>query len=88
MARPRIAFVAGDPNGIGPELAAKLLARPGNVEAAEVVVFADPRAIAEGERVAGVKARIGPGAAALRPQASEGAITPGQAAEAGGRAAR
>ncbi|MDH4180758.1 MAG: 4-hydroxythreonine-4-phosphate dehydrogenase PdxA, partial [Betaproteobacteria bacterium] len=87
MARPRIAFVAGDPNGIGPELSAKLLARPGNVEAAEVVVYADPRVIAEGERVAGVRACIGPGAAALRPQAWEGAITPGQATESGGRAA-
>lgn len=88
MARPRIAFVAGDPNGIGPELAAKLLARPQNVAAAEVVVFADPRVIEAGERIAQVKARVGNGGASLRGlDAGAGAFTPGQATEAGGRAA-
>jgi 4-hydroxy-L-threonine phosphate dehydrogenase PdxA len=36
--KPRIAFVLGDPNGIGPEIAAKLLSRPAVVGAAEVLV--------------------------------------------------
>lgn len=87
--KPRIAFLPGDPNGIGPELAAKLLSRPANVQAAEVVVFADPAAIAAGERVANVKALVGNGGATLRPLALGGqqAITPGRSTEAGGHAA-
>ncbi|HVE50875.1 MAG TPA: 4-hydroxythreonine-4-phosphate dehydrogenase PdxA [Casimicrobiaceae bacterium] len=91
MSRPRIAYVAGDPNGIGPELSAKLLARRHNVEAAEVIVFSDPAIIASGERVAGVKALVGRAndGATLRTLnlAGESAITPGVATEAGGRAA-
>jgi 4-hydroxythreonine-4-phosphate dehydrogenase len=92
MSRPRIAYVAGDPNGIGPELTAKLLSRPENVRAAEVIVFADPAAIAAGERVAGMKALIGgahdEGAKLQRMDlGGERAITPGEATEAGGRAA-
>jgi 4-hydroxythreonine-4-phosphate dehydrogenase len=91
--RPRIAFLAGDPNGIGPELAAKLLARPANVAAADVVVFSDPAFIAHGERVSGTKALIGNGRgkAGARLHAlelgGETAITPGVATEAAGRAA-
>lgn len=92
MARPRIAFLPGDPNGIGPELAAKLLARPANVQAADVIVFADPAMIAAGERVANVKALVGAagdGRAKLIPLELGGdrAITPGVATAAGGRAA-
>ena len=93
MNRPRIAFVAGDPNGIGPEISAKLLARKENVEKADVVVFSDLAMIEAGERVAGVKALIGPtrqkGRATLNAMAlgGAGAITPGEATEAGGRAA-
>jgi 4-hydroxythreonine-4-phosphate dehydrogenase len=88
MSRPRIAYVAGDPNGIGPELTAKLLSRAENVRAAEVIVFADPAAIAAGERVAGVKTLLGDGAR-LHPMdlGGERAITPGEATESGGRAA-
>jgi 4-hydroxythreonine-4-phosphate dehydrogenase len=91
--KPRIAFVAGDPNGIGPELAAKLLARPANLEVADVVVYTDPAMLAAGERVAGVRALVSPtpvrGRATLHAMAlgGEAAMTPGQATEAGGRAA-
>ncbi len=91
--KPRIAFVAGDPNGIGPELAARLLARPANVEAADVAVYADPGMLAAGERVAGVRALVSttptPGRATLVPMAlgGEAAMAPGEATEAGGRAA-
>ncbi len=93
MSRPRIAFLPGDPNGIGPELAAKLLARPANIEAADIVVFADPAVIAAGEHVAGVRALVGPagapGRARFAPASPDGAaaITPGVATEAGGRVA-
>jgi 4-hydroxythreonine-4-phosphate dehydrogenase len=92
MSRPRIAFLPGDPNGIGPELAAKLLARPGNVRAADIIVFADPATIAAGERVANLKALVGEkgdAQAKLNPLDLGGAeaITPGIATEAGGRAA-
>jgi len=91
--KPRIAFVAGDPNGIGPELAAKLLARPANLESADVVVYADPAMLAAGDRVAGVRALVSPtpmrGRATLCAMAlgGEAAMSPGQATEAGGRAA-
>jgi len=93
MSKPRIAFSPGDPNGIGPEIAAKLLSRPGIFEHADVVVYADPATIAAGERVAGVKALVSPtpvpGRATLHAMALGGteAIAPGQATEAGGRAA-
>ena len=93
MMRPRIDFSPGDPNGIGPEIAARLLARPGVFERADVVVYADPAVIAHGERVAGVRALLSPspspGHATLRalPSGGAGAITPGEATEAGGRAA-
>lgn len=89
MAGPRLAFVAGDPNGIGPELAAKLLSRPANVRAAEVIVFADPAVLAAGERVAQARVVAGAGGVTLRPidAGGEAAMTPGMATEAGGRAA-
>jgi 4-hydroxythreonine-4-phosphate dehydrogenase len=43
MGKPRLAFFVGDPNGVGPELSAKLLARPETRAAADLRVFADPR---------------------------------------------
>ena len=39
--RPRIALTLGDPAGVGPELAARLLADPRNLERAEIYVLAD-----------------------------------------------
>ncbi|WIB63094.1 4-hydroxythreonine-4-phosphate dehydrogenase PdxA [Curtobacterium sp. MCBD17_040] len=39
--RPRVALTLGDPAGIGPELAAKVLSRPGTLDANEVHVLAD-----------------------------------------------
>ncbi|KAJ4349846.1 uncharacterized protein N0V89_008465 [Didymosphaeria variabile] len=39
--RPRIAVTLGDPSGIGPELAAKLLSNPLNRERADIVLLAD-----------------------------------------------
>ncbi len=54
-AKPRIAVLLGDPSGVGPEMAVKLLARQRNLDAARVLLIADPVVLAAGERVAGVK---------------------------------
>jgi 4-hydroxythreonine-4-phosphate dehydrogenase len=54
-AKPRIVVLLGDPSGVGPEMAVKLLARQRNLDAARVLLIADPAVLAEGERVAGVK---------------------------------
>ena len=52
--KPRIGLVAGDPAGIGPELAAKLLADPQTSKRAHVAFIGDRRILAEGEKAAGV----------------------------------
>ena len=54
-AKPRIAVLLGDPSGIGPEMAVKLLARQRNLDAARVLLIADPVVLASGERIAGEK---------------------------------
>ena len=51
--KPRIAMAMGDPAGISPELAAKLLASGSIREAAELVIFGDRRVLEAGARVAG-----------------------------------
>jgi 4-hydroxythreonine-4-phosphate dehydrogenase len=89
----------GDPNGIGPEIGVKLLARAATYSAADVLIYTDPSILAEGERVAGARievARTAPGAVTVAPgrptlvtmdliEAAK--ITPGRATEEGGRAA-
>jgi 4-hydroxythreonine-4-phosphate dehydrogenase len=50
-----LAVLLGDPSGIGPEMAVKLLARPQNLEAAELLLIADPLVLASGERIAGLR---------------------------------
>jgi 4-hydroxythreonine-4-phosphate dehydrogenase len=55
---PRIAFVMGDPAGVGAEIAAKLLADPAIHDKASLLVIGDRRTLAEGERIAGVKTNI------------------------------
>ena len=72
MAKPRLAFFVGDPNGIGPELSAKLLAHPDTQHAAELRVFGDARLLGAGvhETVPGLEAE---------------ALTPGRANAAAGR---
>ena len=56
--RPRIAMIMGDPAGVGPEMAVKLLSRPANLEAADICVIAPPSLVSGGERVAGAKLRF------------------------------
>jgi 4-hydroxythreonine-4-phosphate dehydrogenase len=53
--RPRIALTLGDPAGIGPELAAKLLARPETLQSAEVYVLADATELQVAANIAGVQ---------------------------------
>ena len=97
--RPRLAVLLGDPNGIGPEIGVKLLARAATCAAADVVVYTDPAILAAGERVANARIdalRAAPDALAFergRPTLvamdliDAKAITPGRATLEGGRAA-
>ena len=97
--RPRLALLLGDPNGIGPEIGVKLLARSDLRSEADVVVYTDPTMLESGERIAATKIdviRCTPSSlrfAAGRPSLaaldliSRDAITPGEATRAGGRAA-
>jgi len=52
--RPKIALTLGDPAGVGPELAAKLLADPKNRAAADIYVLADRAEVDAAAAVAGV----------------------------------
>lgn len=52
---PRVALTLGDPAGIGPELVARLLARPETFAQAQVLLVGDPWLWDEGQRVAGVQ---------------------------------
>lgn len=94
-AKPRVALIPGDPNGVGPELTARLLATPEVGEAADVLLIGDRHVIARGVRDAGVSVDLPelasateafPGIALL-PVETIGAseITPGRTSEAGGR---
>jgi 4-hydroxythreonine-4-phosphate dehydrogenase len=96
---PRIAVLMGDPNGVGPELAAKLVALPEVYERARIVVVAppavwnagtavaravlDPLPVAAIDRLAFAPAR--PSLLAL-PVIDAAAITVGRATEAAGAA--
>jgi 4-hydroxythreonine-4-phosphate dehydrogenase len=56
-AKPVVAVTLGDPAGIGPELVARLLARPDLVSLANVVLVGDPWLWEEGQAIAGVQVR-------------------------------
>ncbi len=49
-----VALILGDPAGIGPELVAKLLARPEELGAARIVLVGDPWLWEQGQAIAGV----------------------------------
>jgi 4-hydroxythreonine-4-phosphate dehydrogenase len=57
--RPVIALAIGDPAGVGPELAAKVLADPEVRAAANIIVVGDRRVLERGASVAGVTLDIG-----------------------------
>src|SRR5687767_15139185 len=52
--KPAIAVAMGDPAGISPEIAAKLLGSDAIRNAADIVVFGDRRVLEAGAKVAGV----------------------------------
>lgn len=95
--KPRIGVLLGDPNGVGPELAAKLLAADDVRERARVVVIGDRRVFAQGCAVAGldVPHRVVADDADLafggevefldQPSIAPDDVTPGTATAAGGR---
>jgi 4-hydroxythreonine-4-phosphate dehydrogenase len=56
--KPRVALLLGDPSGIGPEVAAKLLSQPETLEAAHVLVIGDEALLQRGQGAAGTEAPI------------------------------
>ncbi|MGI9537909.1 MAG: 4-hydroxythreonine-4-phosphate dehydrogenase PdxA [Desulfocapsaceae bacterium] len=53
--KPKIALILGDPNGIGPELAAKLIGEKQTSAQANLVIIADKDVLEEGMRIGKVK---------------------------------
>jgi 4-hydroxythreonine-4-phosphate dehydrogenase len=53
--RPRIAFLLGDPSGVGPEMGVRLLADAAARDAADVLLIADAAVLAAGQRIAGAE---------------------------------
>ena len=51
--KPRIAVLPGDPAGVGPEMAAKLLAQLATQDRVELLLVGDPSVVASGEKIAG-----------------------------------
>ncbi|MFE1168346.1 4-hydroxythreonine-4-phosphate dehydrogenase PdxA [Nocardiopsis sp. NPDC058789] len=92
--RPRVAITLGDPAGVGPELIAKLLSRPENTGAADIVLVSDPEELRSAGEDAGVAIEYGDAGSGLpvlydngaaRPAGSEGGFERRAATEAGGR---
>ena len=100
--KPVIAVTFGDASGIGPELVAKLLARPESRAAATIVLVGDAWVWAAGKRAAGLDPEVRriDGLAAARMAAddvpmllaidtvAEAEVIPGQVTAAAGRGAR
>lgn len=99
--KPVVAVTFGDASGIGPELVARLLARPEALAAAQIVVVGDDWVWDEAKRVAGVapavqtvqnwkEARNGDGAPLFLPlkTVSRDDVIPGQVTAAAGAGAR
>ena len=96
---PVVALTLGDPAGIGPELIARLLARPQAAQLANIVLAGDPWLWEAGQRIAGVRVALDPvdSFAAVRGRPATGRaawlamdtvrpgdVSPGQAGAAGG----
>ena len=89
-AKPRIAMLLGDPNGIGPEIGLKVLANPDTAKLADIVLFTDQTIVDAGLTATGLACSVlnAPGIEVRQlgviraPQ-----ITPGEATVHGGRAA-
>ena len=59
MNLPTLGCLLGDRNGIGPEIAVKLLADPGIAAQARIVVVGDPQVLAHGQEVTGLSLAAG-----------------------------
>lgn len=82
----RIGMLLGDPNGIGPELSAKVLADAELRARADIVVIGDRRILDMGAKVAGVDIAFGDGVELLdQDTMPPDTVTPGEATAAGGR---
>ena len=100
MTKPVVAVTFGDASGIGPELAAKLLARPEALAAARIVLVGDAWVWERGQQIAGTstavrtirdwrQARDGDAPMFLEmPTVSQTDIVPAQVRAAAGRGAR
>jgi 4-hydroxythreonine-4-phosphate dehydrogenase len=55
LPRPSLAVLLGDPAGVGPEMAVKLLARKENRDAANLLLITDPVMLADAQRIAGIE---------------------------------
>ncbi len=99
--KPVVAVTFGDASGIGPELVAKLLARPEAVTAAQIVVVGDAWVLQDGQRVAGIttpiqvihdwkQARLGDGTPLFLEveTVAKKAVIPAQVTQAAGAGAR
>lgn len=53
--RPRLVVLLGDPAGIGPEMAVKLLTREQNGNAADLLLITDPVVLADAQQLTGIK---------------------------------
>ena len=52
--KPRIGIIPGDPSGIGPELVAKLLAKPNIADRAHILLIGDKHVFVRGQDQAGI----------------------------------
>ncbi|MGD8202112.1 4-hydroxythreonine-4-phosphate dehydrogenase PdxA [Ornithinimicrobium sp. W1679] len=91
-ARPRIAMTMGDPSGIGPELAVRLLAEPDTLDQADVRLLATKDELSAACEEAGVQVPTAteptPGHVTLEPpQLGDQAVPRGRATVEGGRRA-
>lgn len=99
VSKPRLAVIPGDPNGIGPELLAKLLSEARTREAADILVIGERGVIMQGCDTAGREIRLRPVTEDAIDWQGEGypyletsfitaeEITPARVSEAGGRSA-
>ena len=84
--KTRIGMLLGDPNGIGPELSAKVLADDDMRAAADILVIGDHRVLDMGAKVAGVDIAFGNGIELVdQDTMPPDTVTPGEATAAGGR---
>jgi 4-hydroxythreonine-4-phosphate dehydrogenase len=81
--KPRLAVVMGDPAGVGPEMAVKLLARPENSDAADLLLVGPRSTLASAQRIAGVRID-GRVTHRVRPEPAAGEPALGQCSEAAG----